>query len=275
MEQTNYIIRGGTEGTERLRLLSRVMRATTSSLLDRVGIRPGMECLEVGCGSGDVAFDLARRVGPQGRVVATDIDQIKLELASREAGVQQLSNIEFRLSDITQDNHAQEFDLVHARFILTHLPNPERALTKMRQALRPGGVVVIEDIDFRGYFCHPDSPALWRYVDLYTQAVQRRGGDANIGPRLPALLQDAGFETVQMNIVQPAGSTGEIKLMSAITMENIAGAVIAEGLATQGEIDEIVTELYEYASTFGTLSSTPRIVEAWGYQSCSDSTRSV
>jgi SAM-dependent methyltransferase len=208
-------------------------------------------------------------------VVATDIDQIKLELASREAEAQQLSNIEFRLSDITQDGHAQEFDLVHARFILTHLPNPELALTRMREALRPGGVVVIEDIDFRGHFCHPDSPALWRYVDLYTQTVQRRGGDANIGPRLPALLEGAGFETVQMNIVQPAGTTGEIKLMSAITMENIADAVLAEGLATQDEIDRIVAELYEYASTFGTLSSTPRIVEAWGYQSRSDGTRLV
>jgi SAM-dependent methyltransferase len=275
MEQTNYIIRGGIEGTERLRLLSRVMRATTSGLLDRVGIRPGMECLEVGCGSGDVAFDLARRVGPQGRVVATDIDQIKLELASREAGVQRLSNIEFRLSDIMQDNHTQEFDLVHARFILTHLPNPEGALTKMRQALRPGGVVVIEEIDFRGHFCHPDSPALWRYIDLYTQAVQLRGGDANIGPLIPALLEGAGFETIHMNVVQPAGTTGEIKLISAITMENIAGAVVAEGLATQDEIDQIVAELYEYAGTFGTLSSAPRIVEAWGYQSLSEGMRSV
>ncbi len=208
-------------------------------------------------------------------MVATDIDQIKLELASREADAQQLSNIEFRLSDITQDDHKQEFDLVHARFILTHLPNPERALTKMRQALRPGGVVVIEDIDFRGYFCHPDSPALWRYVDLYTKTVQRRGGDANIGPRLPTLLQEAGFETIQMNVVQPAGTTGEVKLMSAITMENIASAVIAEGLATQDEIDRIVAELYEYAGAIGTLASAPRIVGAWGYQSRSDSTRAV
>jgi cyclopropane fatty-acyl-phospholipid synthase-like methyltransferase len=70
MEQKHYIIRGGEEGRTRLRVLSRVMQSKTLSLLDRAGIRPGMECLEVGCGSGDLAFDLARMVGAGGKVVA-------------------------------------------------------------------------------------------------------------------------------------------------------------------------------------------------------------
>jgi SAM-dependent methyltransferase len=266
MGQTHYIIRGGIEGRERLRILSRVMQPTTFGLLKRVGIRPGMACLEVGCGGGDVAFDLARMVSPGGRVVATDIDQIKLELARSEAEAQQLSNIEFRLADISQDEPERQFDLVHARFILTHLPNPHQALQKMRQALRPGGTIVVEDIDFQGYFCYPENIAIRRYVELYTQTVHRRGGDANIGPRLPALLTAAGFVTVQMNIVQPAGATGEVKLIAAITMENIAEAVIAEGLASQIEIDELVADLYQFARDFGAIGCMPRVVEAWGYQ---------
>src|ERR1700752_626656 len=72
MEQKHYIIRGGLEGRARLEVLSRLMLPTTLSLLDRAGFRPGMNCLEIGCGSGDVAFDLAGIVGPAGRVVATD-----------------------------------------------------------------------------------------------------------------------------------------------------------------------------------------------------------
>src|ERR1700733_743139 len=85
MEQKHYIIRGGEQGRARLLVLSRVMRPTTLSLLNQAGIRPGMNCLEVGCGSGDVAFDLARIVGSEGSVVATDIDEIKLRLARQEA----------------------------------------------------------------------------------------------------------------------------------------------------------------------------------------------
>ena len=264
MKKSDYVIRGGVQGRERLRILSRVMRPTTLDLLRRAGIQPGMACLEVGCGGGDLACDMARLLGPAGKVVATDIDEKKLEIAAQEAKAQQLTNVEFRLADITESDPGTSFDLVHARFLLTHLPNPAQALARMRQALRPGGIVVIEDIDFRGHFSHPDTPALWRYVELYTETVRRRGADANIGPRLPALLHETGFENVRMNVVQPAGSEGEVKLLNPLTMENIADAVLAEGLASADEVDRLVAELYEFARTPGTVASMPRVVEAWG-----------
>ena len=264
MKKSSYVIRGGIEGRERLRILARVMRPTTLDLLRRAGIQPGMTCLEVGCGGGDLACDMAQMVGPAGKIVATDIDEKKLEIAGREAQAQQLTNVEFRLADITESDPGTSFDLIHARFLLTHLANPAHALAKMRQALRPGGIVVIEDIDFRGHFSHPDTAALWRYVELYTETVRRRGADANIGPRLPALLFEAGFENVRMNVVQPAGSDGEVKLLNPLTMENIADAVLGEGLASADEVDRLVAELYEFARTPGTVASMPRVVEAWG-----------
>src|SRR5689334_13267782 len=97
------------------------MQPTTHALLNRAGIQPGMACLEVGCGGGDLAFDLARMVGPTGRVVATDINDVKLELARSEAEAQRLPNIEFRFADISDEIVREEFDFAHARFVLTHL----------------------------------------------------------------------------------------------------------------------------------------------------------
>jgi SAM-dependent methyltransferase len=267
MKTSDYVIRGGIEGRERLRILSRVMQPTTLALLRRAGIRTGMICLEIGCGGGDLAFDMARAVGSAGRVVGTDIDRKVLDLARLEAGGLDLNNIEFRFEDVTEMAPEAEFDLVHARFLLTHLADPARALARMRMALRPGGVLVVEDIDFRGHFSYPESAALWRFVELYTEIVRRKGADANIGPRLPALLMGAGFENVQMNVVQPAGIVGEVKLLNPITMENIAGSVIAGGLASQAEVEQLVAELYEYAQTPGTVVSIPRVIEAWGRQS--------
>jgi SAM-dependent methyltransferase len=223
-----------------------------------------MSCLEVGCGGGDVAFDIARTVGPSGRVVGTDIDQKVLELAIAEAADHELGNIEFRLMDITETAPTAEFDLVHARFLLSHLADPAQALDRMRGALRPGGIIVLEDIDFRGHFSYPESKAFARYVELYTEAARRKGADANIGPRLPSLLVDAGFENVQMHVVQPAGTTGEVKLLTPLTMENIAGSVVAAGLASEEEAKQLETELYQDAHIAGTIGSAPRIVEAWG-----------
>jgi SAM-dependent methyltransferase len=266
MERDHYVIRGGVEGRERLRILARVMHPTTLSLFDRVGIEAGLACLDVGCGGGDVTLDLAHLVGPEGRVVGWDIDETKLGLARREVEEKGLGNVNFRLSDIGQSEAAPEFDVVYARFLLTHLKDPPGALARILQVLQPGGVVIVEDIDFTGYFCHPYAAALWRYVELYTQAVRRRGGDPNIGPRLPGLLLDVGFERVQMNVVQPAGIEGEVKLINPITMENIADCVLAEGLATRNEVDRVIVELYELSRDSRTVVSIPRVVQAWGYR---------
>jgi ubiquinone/menaquinone biosynthesis C-methylase UbiE len=261
-----YIIRGGVAGRERLRILSRVMRPTSLALLQRAGLQAGVNVLEIGCGGGDLAFDIARIVGAGARVLGTDIDQTKLDLATREAAELNLTNVEFQLGNISESAPAADFDLVHTRFVLTHLTNPALALKHIRGVLRPGGTIVVEDIDFNGYFCYPDCPALWRYVQLYTETTRRRGVDANIGPRLPSLLVEAGFENIQVNVVQPSGLGREVKLISPLTMENIADAVIAEGLATAEEIEHIVRELYAFADTPGTLGSMPRVFETWATQ---------
>jgi ubiquinone/menaquinone biosynthesis C-methylase UbiE len=263
---SSYIIQGGVAGRERLRILSRVMRPTSLALLQRAGLQAGMKVLEIGCGGGDLAFDIARIVAPSGRVRGTDIDQTKLDLATREAAELSLTNIEFQLGNITESAPAGNFDFVHTRFVLTHLTDPAQALKHIRAALRPGGIIVLEDIDFSGYFCYPDCAALWRYVHLYTETTRRRGVDPNIGPRLPSLLVEAGFENIQANIVQSSGLAREVKLISPLTMENIADAVIGEGLATAEEIERIVKDLYAFADKPGTLGSTPRIFEAWATQ---------
>jgi hypothetical protein len=58
--------------------------------------------------------------------------------------------------------------------------------------------------------------------------------------------------------------TGETKLINPLTMENIAGAVLEDGLATREEIDRIVRELYDQAADPSTVAGTPRVVQAWG-----------
>lgn len=99
---------------------------------------------------------------------------------------------------------------------------------------------------------------------MYCTSVRRRGGDPNIGPRLPGLLQTAGFASVGVHVVQPVALQGDAKLINALTMENIAGPVLEDGLATREEIDQIIRELYDLAADQTTLAGTPRIVQTWG-----------
>ena len=76
-----YAISGGREGYERLRVLAASRRASTLELFRLAGLRPGMRCADLGCGSGDVTFEMAALAGPAGSAVGIDMDPVKLELA--------------------------------------------------------------------------------------------------------------------------------------------------------------------------------------------------
>ena len=263
-DTTHYAIRGGLEGRERLRTLARVMHPCTCALFDRLDLRDGMACLDAGCGGGDATLELARRVAPRGRAVGADIDRTKLALAREEAGQRGAANVEFHEMDFRAAPGASDYDVVYARFLLTHLSDPADAVATFFRHIRPGGLVAVEDIDFDGSVAFPSSKAFTRYCELYCAVVRKRGGDPNIGPRLPLLLEAAGFEQVEVTVAQPLGTRGDVKLMNALTMENIADAVLKDGLATRDEIDGIVRELYEFAADRNTITGLPRVVQSWG-----------
>jgi ubiquinone/menaquinone biosynthesis C-methylase UbiE len=122
-----------------------------------------MSCLDVGCGGGDVTLKMAALVGAEGNVVGVDRDEAILRLAGQEAERRGLS-VTFRRLDAEELTEQSAYDLVFARYLLSHLPRPQRAVEAMVRALRPGGRLVLEDVFFPGHVCYPPaqpSPATW------------------------------------------------------------------------------------------------------------------
>ena len=263
MAATHYIIRGGLEGRERLRTLARVVWPTTHALLMEIGFPSDARCLDLGCGGGDVTVALARMV-PDGFVVGVDIDETVIQTARQEAASAGITNVDFRVLDVTEPAiELAGYDVMYVRFLLTHLADPGMALAAMRDWVNPGGQLVVEDIDFSGHFCFPHSDAFQRYLELYSKVAEAWGCDPNIGPRLPSLVREAGFVAEHMHVVQPAGFSGDVKLLAPITLEAIADAVLAEGVATVEELDRLVDVLYADAKEDGPVQSLPRIVQLW------------
>jgi 2-polyprenyl-3-methyl-5-hydroxy-6-metoxy-1,4-benzoquinol methylase len=260
------MIRGGHQGKARLRLIGDVLRPSTLRLLRAAGITQGMACLDVGCGGGDVTLELARLVGPRGRVVGIDIDTIKLELARQEAEHEQLPNVAFQVFDATALDTESNYDLVYARFLLTHLRDPQTVLRQIVRAAKPGGAIVLEDINHDAIFCYPPCAALDRYISLYNQVALLKGADPQIGLKLPELLRLVGAHAIGLNVVQPAFTDGAGKRIHQITLENISEAIIAGGLATPPEIRAIAAELDVLTQNPHSLIGFPRIFQVWGYR---------
>jgi ubiquinone/menaquinone biosynthesis C-methylase UbiE len=259
----DYVLLSGEQATKRLQLLARAKWPTTKTLLRRIGVRSGMNCLDVGCGIGAVTLRLALRVGATGKAVGIDRDERCLELARRKAARYKLPVV-FRAENITDLREVQAYDLVYARFLLTHVAKPEEALERMVRVTQPGGWVIVEDIEFAAHFCYPPCPAFSRYVDLYQRAVKGKSGDPNIGPRLVSLFLDADLDDVHVEVVQPTFRNGPGKCMASITMAHIQEAVVQQGLASAQEVEGIVAELDQFTADDRTILSLPRILQVWG-----------
>lgn len=258
-----YMVRGGIEGRERLRVLSRVMRPGTLSLIERAGITTGQRCLDVGCGGGEVSLDLAAAVGPTGSVVGIDIDPVKVELARTDAEEAGVGNVEFRTGDLNAGLGEEEYDVVYARFVLWTLPDPARGIRPLLTALKPGGRLVVEDIDFAGSACSPDSEDFERYLEVFIKTAERMRLDLNFGRHVPTLLLGAGLEQVQPSVVHPAGLEGEVKVLHPLSLENVRAMVVFHQVATEEEVDRLVDVLYAMASDPTTFMLC-RVVQAWG-----------
>jgi ubiquinone/menaquinone biosynthesis C-methylase UbiE len=168
----------------------------TVSRLQLLGVGSGWTCLEVGAGAGSIADWLCERVGPTGHVLATDIDPRFAHRPGRP-------NLEVRVHDIRADElPARAFDVVHARLLLSHLADPDAALTKLVAALKPGGWLLVEDFDHLtcGHVDPMEAPerarvyqALWA-ADL--RFMSEHGVQLDLGRRLFRMFRAHGLTTV-------------------------------------------------------------------------------
>jgi SAM-dependent methyltransferase len=255
-----YALRAGQGAVGRLQLLARVHRSATDALVDRIGVRKGQTWLDLGCGVGDVSRLLA---GRGARVTAVDADERAVEAA--RAGLAGFGGaVEVRVSRAQELSDVARFDVAYARCLLSHLAARDDVLARMVRAVRPGGVVALEDVDFSGAFCHPVCPAFDRYCELYRAVVVTRGGDPVLGRALPSMLVRVGLAEVEALAVQPTFVAGECKAMPHLTLEHLRESLVAASLATGVEIDALTDELREFESLPDSVVAMPRVIQAWG-----------
>jgi SAM-dependent methyltransferase len=226
----------GAQAGTRFSALAAIFDPGTIRHLAARGVSAGWHCLEVGAGGGSIATWLCERVGPAGHVVGTDIDPRFLEELSRP-------NLEVRQHDIASDSLPEGvFDLAHARLVLVHLPDRERALARMLAALKPGGWLVIEEFDSLSMRpdsgINPDEVLLKTFIAMQN-VMMGRGVNLRYGRFLAGRLRARGLVDVDAEgriFMWQGGSTGAA-LMRA-NFEQLRDAIIASGLVTDDEIDQ-------------------------------------
>ena len=267
------MIRGGQQGYERLQLLARERWPDTLALFERVGLGQGARCIDLGCGGGEVSFEIARLVGPDGQVTGVDMDEIKLSLARQAAAERGFENVEFRVLNVHDWTEASAYDIVYSRALLHHLSHPVELLRRMWAAVRPGGAIVVEDADFDGWFCHPANEGFDFFLRAYRQVIARCGGDHATGRKLYAYFAQAGIPAPEVNLVQRLHTADEGKMLALSTLDATADAILAEGVATPDEVTAAMASLAQFTGDAATLIGGPRIFQLWSRRQEHDEVR--
>jgi ubiquinone/menaquinone biosynthesis C-methylase UbiE len=174
-------------------------------MLDLAGVKTGSWVLDVGAGAGESTLMAARRAGPTGHVLATDISASMLEIAAESAALDGLTNLSTRVADAQHlDLASDSCDAAISRNCLMLVPDYRRALTEIRRVLKPGGrfaAIVFSTPDRCPYFAIPHSIA-FRLGRLTSPRLEEFG---EFRLSAPGLLQDAfssaGFRDVKVHAV--------------------------------------------------------------------------
>src|SRR5262249_53173916 len=189
-------------GDYRLRLLHSLYGAGTRRVLLEAGLRRGMRVADLGCGVGMVTALLADLVGPEGHVFAIDASAAQLDQARQRLLGNRGARTDFVQASATNTGLPEGlFDLVYCRFLLIHLPEPERALQEMRALLRPNGILVCEEGDLTSAGSEPPS-MLGAFAEIYARLGPKRRVDYTLGRRLFQMVQAAGFKAPEITFNQ-------------------------------------------------------------------------
>lgn len=188
---TRYVFdNDNTHSDEQHRCLAAAYDPVTTGRLAATGVGPGWHCLEVGAGGGSVAHWLAAAVSPGGTVTATDINTRHVRPAP---GLTVLRH------DIVVDPLPEKrFDLIHARLVLLHLPERIAVLDKLVRALRPGGLLQLDefDISYGPPLAGPDPGHYERFLAAKAELMRSAGALGTWGATAAAAMSAAGLVSV-------------------------------------------------------------------------------
>ncbi|MBW0101757.1 class I SAM-dependent methyltransferase [Pseudonocardia sp. KRD291] len=245
--------------------MQRCLDPITFARLEDLGVGPGWRCLDVGGGGGSVADRLGRMVGETGSVLVTD---------TAPDGLCTRGNVEVRHHDIVTDELPEaEFDLVHARLVLLHLPERRRALDRMVRALKPGGWLLLGEFDctWLRVLAAPsaqDGAAFSRFHRALCAVLEQAGADVEWGVHAYRAVQELGLvEIGSLAHAEPWPGGGDGARWLEINSRQLEERLLGTGPVTAGDLDGVRASLGDPAfvvSSYLTISTWGRRpVDGW------------
>jgi ubiquinone/menaquinone biosynthesis C-methylase UbiE len=262
-----YILGNRDSEITRLEIQATLFEPLTKQTLLNAGLKKGMRCIDIGCGSGSVTRLMATMVGKTGHVVGVDIDKRYLQYCNRNITSRQ--NIEFVHDDICKSrlDIEERFDIVYSRFMFHHLSDRREAVRSMKRLTKKGGTIMIQDLDHApgSWLCYPENEAVNTLRKVYVALIKKGGGDPLVGRKLYKLLIDE-FLHAQVDCYSPCILMGQEPYSSLgwQLAESIKLQILEHGLQSKQEYAKMYQELKTLAKDKGSFVTYSRLFSAVG-----------
>ena len=254
-----YVLSTGPAAVRRLHLLHKIYAPVGRRILLEAGLQKGMHVADFGCGVGVVSRMLAEIVGPEGSVVGIDVDQAQLEEAARWCAQSERRNWSFLAASAEETGLPRNsFDLVYCRFLLLHLPDPISCLREMRELLKPGGILVVEDGDLRSAGSIPPS-AHDEFASLFSLFEPLRGLNYSLANDLYHLVRDVGFVQTKLDIHQPALLENDERHFLQWSVAEAGAALVNAGVTSWEELEQTLLNMQNTIEDADILILAPRM----------------
>jgi ubiquinone/menaquinone biosynthesis C-methylase UbiE len=259
----------GYSESEQRRLISqaRFWGDLTEDLFRRAGLQPGMRVLDVGCGAGDVSLLAAAFVGPTGSVLGVDAAASSIAFAQQRARAAGLGHVAFCKSELTTLELDRQFDALVGRFVLMYLPDPAAALVHLLRFVRPGGLVVFQEIEISMVRSAPRVPLFHACQDWIYEALRRAGFQNDMGSQLYPTFLRAGLARPEMILggrVEGGAGSPAYELV-AETVRSLLPMMERLGVATAETVqaDTLAARLEAEICARGGVVIPPPLIGVW------------
>ncbi|MGH9923511.1 MAG: class I SAM-dependent methyltransferase [Nitrososphaerales archaeon] len=261
----DYILGSSNREFKRLGLQSKIFERESLQTLKLAGIAVGMRCADIGCGTGDVTFMMAKLVGGKGSVIGIDRNSDVIEVCNRRAKKERLTNVKFLVGDI-YDNELSEgsFDLVFSRFLFQHLEQPKSAIREMMKLVVPNGTVVAEENDQGTWLVYPPSSAFEKLRHAYVDLLRLANCDELIARKLYSLFLECGLDAAVGAYSICIPMRGPFKKIGILVAKSLEPRILKAKLTAESEFLQMVEELEEYARRRDGLALYATTFRVWG-----------